>query len=55
MRRKIMTDKQHQPDDRYARQSFSFRGMKAWQVWGVTAVSAAIVVALLVYSTTWLA
>jgi hypothetical protein len=34
------------PDDKYARESFTFRRMKPWQTWGITI--AAIVILLLV-------
>lgn len=40
----------HEPqDDKYARESFSFRTMKRWQLWGITLVAAAVVVALVAY------
>lgn len=42
-----MSDKQHQADDRYARESFSMRTMKQWQVWAISIVAAAVVIGLL--------
>ena len=44
-----MSDKQHHADDTYARESFSMRRMKGWQVWSITVVSALIVIGLLIY------
>ena len=44
-----MSDRQHQADDQYARKSFTFRGMKKWQLWSITVAGAAVVIALLVY------
>lgn len=38
-------------DDTYARQSFTFRRMKRWQLWSITVAAVAIVIALLLY--TW--
>jgi hypothetical protein len=35
------------PDDRYARQSFTFRRMEAWQVWTMSLVVLAILIALI--------
>lgn len=32
--------------EKYARESFSFRTMKRWQLWGITLVAAVVVVAL---------
>lgn len=43
-------DEPRHADDRYARESFSMRGMKRWQVWAITAVSALIVIGLLIYT-----
>jgi hypothetical protein len=37
-------------DDTYARQSFTFRRMKRWQLWSITVAGAAIVIALLLYA-----
>ena len=45
-----MSNTQHQTDDKYARHSFTFRGMKTWQLWGISAASAAVVAALLIYA-----
>jgi hypothetical protein len=45
-----MSDRHNQTGDEYARQSFTFRGMKTWQLWGITAVSAVVIIALLVYA-----
>lgn len=38
-------------DDRekYARESFSFRRMKGWQLWGITAAAVVVMVVLLSY------
>lgn len=38
-----------QPDDKYARESFSFRRMKGWQLWGITAFAVAAVVVVISY------
>jgi hypothetical protein len=38
-------------DDKYARESFTFRRMKGWQLWSITVVSVAVVVGVLVYAT----
>ncbi len=37
--------------DKFARESFSMRGMQRWQVWSVSLVTIAIVIALVVYTT----
>lgn len=40
----------HEPqDDKYARESFSFRSMKRWQLWGITLAAAVVVVAAVSY------
>lgn len=36
-------------DDKYARESFTFRRMKNWQLWGITLFAAAVVVAVVSY------
>ncbi|GAB4356029.1 MAG: hypothetical protein Kow00114_06690 [Kiloniellaceae bacterium] len=42
-----------QPDKRdqekYARESFSFRRMKGWQLWGVTAVAVVVLAVAISY------
>ncbi|MGF1630571.1 MAG: hypothetical protein ACFCUT_13950 [Kiloniellaceae bacterium] len=37
-------------DDKYARESFSFRRMRGWQLWSITVVSAAVIVGMLIYA-----
>lgn len=37
-------------DDKYARESFTFRRMKGWQLWSITVVAVAVLVAVLVYA-----
>jgi hypothetical protein len=32
------------PDDRYARESFTFRRMKPWQIWTMSTVVAVLVI-----------
>ena len=44
-----MENKQ-EADDTYAKESFTFRGMKRWQLWSITIVSIVIVVGLLSYA-----
>ena len=39
-----------QNDDKFARESFTMRGMAKWQLWGITIVTACVVVAVLVYA-----
>lgn len=38
-----------EPDDKYARESFSFRRMKGWQLWGITVAAVVVVVAVVWY------
>lgn len=38
-----------QDPEKYARESFSFRTMKRWQLWGITLAAAVVVVALVFY------
>jgi hypothetical protein len=38
-------------DDRFARESFSFRRMKQWQLWGVSLFAVVVVVLALIWST----
>jgi hypothetical protein len=38
------------PDDKYARESFTFRRMKSWQLWGVSSFAAVVLVVVLAYS-----
>lgn len=46
-----MSDKQYrEKDDSYARESFTFRRMKRWQLWSITVASIVIVIALLLYT-----
>lgn len=45
-----MSDDQRRADSEYARQSFTFRRMRTWQVWSITAAGAAVIIALLVYA-----
>jgi hypothetical protein len=41
---------EHQKDDKYARESFTFRRMKPWQIWSMSAiVLVLVVVALLLW------
>jgi hypothetical protein len=35
--------------EKYARESFSFRRMKGWQLWGITAAAVVVVVVVLSY------
>jgi len=35
--------------ERYARESFSFRRMKGWQLWGITVVAVVVVAVVLSY------
>lgn len=35
--------------EKYARESFSFRSMKRWQLWGITLAAIVVVVALVAY------
>ncbi len=39
-----MADPMLQPDDKYARESFTWRRMKPWQLWGITAAVVILVV-----------
>lgn len=39
------------PDnDDFARDSFTFRRMKTWQLWGITIAAVVLVVAMLIYN-----
>jgi hypothetical protein len=41
---------EHQKDDKFARESFTFRRMKPWQIWSMSAiVLVLVVVALLLW------
>lgn len=44
-----MADTRNAPDDTYARRSFSMRRMKDWQLWAITAVAIAVIVAAILY------
>jgi hypothetical protein len=35
--------------EKYARESFSFRRMKGWQLWGITGAAVVVVIVLLSY------
>lgn len=35
--------------EKYARESFSFRTMKRWQLWGITSAAVVVVAALAIY------
>lgn len=37
-------------EDRFARDSFSMRGMTRWQLWGITAAAVIVVLLLLAYA-----
>jgi hypothetical protein len=37
-------------DDDFARDSFTMRRMKPWQLWGITIAAAALGVAMLIYN-----
>ncbi len=39
-----MTNDRRIPDDRWARESFTFRRMKPWQIWTMTGVVAVLVI-----------
>lgn len=45
-----MAHRQQSPEDPYARDSFSFRGMTKWQIWAITFVAVAVVVVLVAYT-----
>jgi hypothetical protein len=47
-----MAEDHKQPEDpeRYARESFSFRRMKGWQLWGISLAAIVIVLILLAYA-----
>jgi hypothetical protein len=45
-----MAEKQQIPDDEFARDSFSLRRMTQGQVWALTVIGVAILVALLVFA-----
>lgn len=45
-----MAHRQQTPEDPYARDSFSFRGMKKWQLWAITIVAVAVVIAVILYA-----
>ena len=47
-----MAQKVQRDDDKFARESFSFRRMAPWQLWGISLASVAIVVAGLLYAMT---
>lgn len=38
-------------DDEYARGSFTFRQMKGWQLWGITAAVVVILIAIFAWLT----
>lgn len=44
-----MADAKRPPDDTYARQSFTLRRMKPWQLWGLGIFLVAIVLALIFF------
>jgi hypothetical protein len=46
----IMTDRHENPDDKYARESFTFRAMKRWQIWSLAAAAIAILAVMLIYN-----
>jgi hypothetical protein len=37
--------------ERYSRDSFSMRRMKGWQLWSITVVAVAIIIAGIIYAT----
>jgi hypothetical protein len=50
MAQNVQRNVQH--DDKFARESFTFRRMAPWQLWGISLASVAIVVAGLLYAMT---
>jgi hypothetical protein len=48
-RRGGMADPMSQNDDRYARESFTWRRMKPWQLWGITGVLIVLVILALIW------
>ena len=38
------------PDDKFARESFSWRRMAPWQLWGISVASAVVVLGLVIYA-----
>ena len=45
-----MTENVSNRDDKFARESFTFRRMMPWQVWSISIASAAVVIGLVVYA-----
>ena len=45
-----MTDRHENADDKYARESFTFRAMKRWQIWSLAAAAIAILAVMLIYN-----
>jgi hypothetical protein len=45
-----MARKQEPPDDTFARESFSMRRMTRGQLWAITIVAVAVLIALTVYA-----
>ena len=45
-----MQEDRRPPDDKYARQSFSFRRMKGWQLAGLALVLVLILIVALLYA-----
>lgn len=37
-------------DDKFARESFTFRRMTPWQLWSISIAAAAVVIVLLIYA-----
>ncbi len=44
-----MADPMSQNDDRYARESFTWRRMKPWQHWGITGALVVLVLLALIW------
>lgn len=42
-------DPENRDQEKYARESFSFRRMKGWQLWGITVVAVVMVAVVLSY------
>lgn len=40
----------NQKNDDFARESFSMRRMKSWQIWGITIAAVAVLLVLLVFN-----
>jgi hypothetical protein len=44
-----MMNKIEKDPEKYARESFSFRNMTKWQLWSITIVAVALLIAVAVY------